>query len=61
MVESPDVAREMVNLAGEIDPSLLELDRKGRIAIDLAGALQRSFCNELGIDQVPEKTKSQIH
>ncbi len=58
MVETPEVAQEMVNLAREIDPSLLKLDNKGRIELKLAGALQRSFGSDLGIAQVPVKTKS---
>lgn len=59
MVESPEVAMRMVQLAQEIDPTLLELNTKERKALNLAGALQRSFCSDLGMGKVPESTKSQ--
>ncbi|MFO0941762.1 MAG: hypothetical protein U0930_13480 [Pirellulales bacterium] len=59
MVESPEVASKMVELAHEIDPSLLNLKKSERIALGLAGALQRSFCGDLGMGQVPVSTKFQ--
>jgi hypothetical protein len=61
MVESPEVAQEIVVLAIEIDPSLLELDRKGRIALEFASALQPSFRSDLSIEQVPENAESHRH
>lgn len=59
MVESPEVATRMVQLADEIDPTLRKLNTKERRALNLAGALQRSFCSDLGMGKVPEITKSQ--
>ena len=43
MVESPEVAGKMVELAKKIDPGLVLLDAKQRAALDLAGALKKSF------------------
>ena len=59
MVESPEVASQMVKLARFVDPKLLELQPQERIALDLAGALQRSFSSDLGMQDVPVQTKRQ--
>ena len=43
MVEAPDVARKMVELAAAVDPELRQLSPAQRAALDLAHALGESY------------------
>ena len=53
MVESPVVEAEMKALAKQIDPTLVELDRSQRRALDLAHALRDSFSGDFGLELPP--------
>lgn len=57
MVESPEVAKQMVKLAEKLDPTLLKLNESERRAYDLAIALQNSFSGDLGLELVTSKPK----
>lgn len=45
MVEDPDVASKMVNLAEAVDPELRQLTPGQRAALDLANALKAGYTN----------------
>jgi len=45
MVEDPDVASKMVNLAEAVDPELRQLTPGQRAALDLASALKTGYTN----------------
>jgi hypothetical protein len=49
MVESPDVEAKMVELAKQIDPTLVALNPAQRAALDLAHALRDSFVASWGL------------
>lgn len=51
MVESPEVAAKMVELATAVDPTLLAPDPKKDKAIALAKALQKSFSGDAEMQQ----------
>jgi hypothetical protein len=49
MVESPEVERQMVELAKRIDPGLIPLNPAQQAAYDLAHALRNSFVESWGV------------
>lgn len=50
IVESPEVAGQMVALAKQIDPTLLELTPPQQSALKLAEALRKSFGGDVGLE-----------